>query len=255
MTQRVARSFLLLLICCSVVGVAQVTSDRVRVSEGFLQGLLIKKVDPVYPLLARQAHIQGTVVLQAVISKTGDVASVQVISGHPMLVAAAIEAAKQWKYRPYELNGVPVEVETTMRVNFTLSSKPPEGVEGSVPGGIPEGQPGGIVDADEASSSSASSVPQRIRVASRVEEQLRVSKVNPVYPADAKDQHIEGIVVLKVIVDQAGSVSQVELVSGHPLLATAAIEAVKQWKYQPYLLNQKPVEVETLVQVSFTLKS
>lgn len=96
------------------------TPQRVRVSQGVTQGLLIRKVTPVYPALARQARIQGTVVLQAEISKTGDIQNLQTISGHPMLAPAAIEAVKQWKYRPYILNGEPVEVETQITVNFTL---------------------------------------------------------------------------------------------------------------------------------------
>jgi protein TonB len=96
------------------------TPTRVRVSQGVTQGLLIRKVAPNYPPLARQARIQGTVVLQAQISKTGDIQNLQLISGHPMLAPAAIEAVKQWKYRPYILNGEPVEVDTQVTVNFTL---------------------------------------------------------------------------------------------------------------------------------------
>jgi periplasmic protein TonB len=97
------------------------TPQRVRVSSGVQSGLLVRKVNPSYPPLARQARIQGTVILQAEISKDGNITNLQLISGHPMLAPAAIEAVKQWKYRPYLLNGEPVEVETTIQVNFTLS--------------------------------------------------------------------------------------------------------------------------------------
>jgi protein TonB len=97
------------------------TPQRVRVSAGVTSGLLIRKVPPTYPPLARQARIQGTVLLQAQISKTGDIENLQLISGHPMLAPAAIEAVKQWKYKPYLLNGEPVEVETQVQVNFTLA--------------------------------------------------------------------------------------------------------------------------------------
>lgn len=97
------------------------TPQRVRVSSGVVSGLLVRKVNPVYPPLARQARIQGTVVLQAQISKDGNIENLQLISGHPMLAPAAIEAVKQWKYRPYLLNGEPVEVETQVQVNFTLA--------------------------------------------------------------------------------------------------------------------------------------
>src|SRR5438128_1779432 len=97
------------------------TPQRVRVSAGVTNGLLVKRVQPPYPPLARQARIQGTVVLQAEISKTGDIQNLRLISGHPMLAPAASAAVKQWKYKPYLLNGEPVEVETTVQVNFTLS--------------------------------------------------------------------------------------------------------------------------------------
>ena len=97
------------------------TPQRVRVSSGVQSGLLIRKVNPSYPALARQARIQGTVVLQAQISKDGNIENLQLVSGHPMLAPAAIEAVKQWKYKPYLLNGEPVEVETQVQVNFTLA--------------------------------------------------------------------------------------------------------------------------------------
>jgi len=97
------------------------TPQRVRVSLGVSQGLLIKKVQPNYPPLARQARIQGTVLLQAEISKDGTIENLRLISGHPMLAPAAIEAVKQWRYKPYLLNGEPVAVETQVQVNFSLS--------------------------------------------------------------------------------------------------------------------------------------
>lgn len=97
------------------------TPQRVRVSQGVTQGLVIHKVQPAYPPLARQARIQGSVTLQAEISKDGSIQNLRLISGHPMLAPSAIEAVKQWKYKPYILNGEPVEVETTITVNFTLA--------------------------------------------------------------------------------------------------------------------------------------
>jgi protein TonB len=97
------------------------TPQRVRVSQGVTQGLLLRKVQPAYPPLARQARIQGSVLLQAEISKDGSIENLHLISGHPMLAPAAIEAVKQWKYRPYILNGEPVEVDTQITVIFSLS--------------------------------------------------------------------------------------------------------------------------------------
>jgi protein TonB len=97
------------------------TPQRVRVSQGVSQGLIIKKVQPPYPPLARQARIQGQVILQAEISKDGTIENLRLVSGHPMLAPAAIEAVKQWRYKPYLLNGEPVAVETQVMVNFSLS--------------------------------------------------------------------------------------------------------------------------------------
>ena len=97
------------------------TPQRVRVSQGVSAGNLIKRVQPNSPPLARQARIQGQVVLQAEISKEGTIQNLQLISGHPMLAPAAIEAVKQWRYKPYLLNGEPVAVDTQVVVNFTLS--------------------------------------------------------------------------------------------------------------------------------------
>jgi len=97
------------------------TPQRVRVSQGVTQGMVIRRVEPSYPPLARQARIQGSVILQAEISKDGTIQNLRLISGHPMLAPAAIEAVKQWRYKPYFLNGEPVEVETQITVNFSLS--------------------------------------------------------------------------------------------------------------------------------------
>jgi periplasmic protein TonB len=93
---------------------------RIRVSTGVAVGLLQTKVEPVYPFIALRARIQGTVQLRAVISKDGTIENLQLIECHPMLVEAAINAVRQWKYRPYTLSGEPVEVETTVFVNFHI---------------------------------------------------------------------------------------------------------------------------------------
>jgi protein TonB len=85
------------------------------------EGDLVKKVLPAYPPLARSARIQGTVVLQAMISKQGTIENLRLSSGHPLLAPAAIEAVRQWRYRPYILNGEPVEVDTQITVNFSLA--------------------------------------------------------------------------------------------------------------------------------------
>lgn len=94
---------------------------RIRVSQGVSTGRLINKVEPVYPQLARGARVQGQVVLTAIISKDGTIQDLRVLSGHPLLVQAALDAVRQWRYKPYLLNGEPVEVETTVTVIFSLT--------------------------------------------------------------------------------------------------------------------------------------
>jgi TonB family protein len=200
----------------------------VRVSEGVMRSFRTEKVDPEYPPSARQQRIQGQVLLDVKIGASGEVENIKVISAHPLFAPPAIEAVKQWKYRPYLLNGNPVEVETKVSVSFTLSDDQALVIDSPLP-------------------------PQRVRVSSGVVSGLLVSKVNPIYPPDAREQAVQGVVVLQVEIDKEGNVQNVTLISGHPLLAPAAIDAVKQWKYTPYLLNGNPVNIDTQVQVNFTL--
>lgn len=104
-----------------IMPIAPVTVKRpVRLSH-MSEGDLVRKVVPTYPSLARSARIQGTVVLQAMISKLGTIENLRLVSGHPMLAPAAIEAVSHWRYRPYILNNEPVEVETQITVNFSLA--------------------------------------------------------------------------------------------------------------------------------------
>ncbi len=91
-----------------------------RVSR-VMEGNLVHRVQPEYPALAKMARVQGAVVLHAVISKQGTIEGLEVISGPPALVKAAVDAVRQWRYRPYYLNDEPVEVDTQVTVNFVLA--------------------------------------------------------------------------------------------------------------------------------------
>jgi len=93
----------------------------VRVSSMVVEGLIIRKTIPQYPPIPRAMGIQGTVVLQATISKSGTIENLHVISGHVMLQQAALDAVKTWRYKPYLLNDQPVEVETTVNVVFSIA--------------------------------------------------------------------------------------------------------------------------------------
>lgn len=134
------------------------------------------------------------------------------------------------------------------------------GVVGGVPGGIPGGQLGGVIGGIVNSTSNLAyipklqpAVPQRIRISQGVTAGMLIHKVEPPYPALAKQARVQGNVVLKAIIDREGNIEDLQLVSGHPMLVPAAIQAVKQWHYRPYLLNGVPVEVETNITVIFTL--
>ena len=96
------------------------TVQRMRLSQGVTKGMVVYRIEPTYPPLARQARIQGVVVLTAMIDKDGNIQNLRLVSRHPMLAPAAIDAVKHWRYKPFLLNGQPLEVETTVTVRFQL---------------------------------------------------------------------------------------------------------------------------------------
>ena len=148
------------------------------------------------------------------------------VSGRPILVPAAFDAVKQWRYRRYEVNGIPVRVETTVGVTFADESEPR--AEPSATGSPVS------VTADD----------MRARL---------VYRAFPVYPPLARQARIQGRVILRIVINQMGEVRDTELVSGHPMLAPAAVEAVKKWRYIPYESDGKAAEVQTEVRVIFSL--
>ena len=91
-----------------------------RVSQGVSQGLLVKRVQPSYPPQALQMRVQGTILLEASIAKDGSVTNVKALNGEPILTRSAVTAVRQWKYKPYLLDGEPVEIQTQITVNFNL---------------------------------------------------------------------------------------------------------------------------------------
>jgi len=188
---------------------------------------MVSRVEPVYPPLAQQARIQGVVKLMGTIGTDGHITHMEVISGHPLLVPAALEAVKQWVYTP-----IPTAGSTEIDVPFTLTGQePPIGVNLLTP--------------------RKSSAGATIRIGGQVQAAKLVSKVDPVYPQQAKDAGIEGTVTLEVTIGQDGHVQTVDPKEGHPLLAAAAADAVKQWVYKPTLFNETPCVVITTVSVTF----
>jgi TonB family protein len=159
----------------------------------------------------------------------------KVVSGPSTLSVAAIKAMKRWKYKPASwVTGSPNERQTFVAVTL---------VKGAAP----------KVQEVALGVSSCIPAPWRVRVSQTFMETLLLSRVEPIYPPEAQTEHVKGTVVVRVTVDKGGNVYKVENVSGPPVLVPAAIEAVKQWKYQPYLLNGEAIEVESTVEISFTL--
>ncbi len=184
---------------------------------------LIKKVDPVYPDEAKKAGVEGVVILEATIDTEGNVAKVKVLKGeHESLNKAAAEALKQWKYNPATLKGKPMPVNVTVTMKFKLDGKETEArkpAEGS-------GHPGPTV----------------------------IKKVHPTYPEEARKEGIEGTVILEATIDTEGNVSSVKVLKGGiDSLNTAAIEAVKQWKYEPVIVEGKAMPATFTVTIKFAL--
>jgi protein TonB len=102
------------------VAVPKASNQVLKISQGVSEGLVLKKVQPRYPSQALQLHMEGSVQLQATIGKDGSISNLKILSGEAMLARAAQDAVKQWKYKPYYLNGEPVEIQTQITVNFKL---------------------------------------------------------------------------------------------------------------------------------------
>ena len=251
---RLSLASIVLFLCLATRTAAQQETTAPReIPPDQVQSLLLKRVAPIYPPLARQARIQGTVILDIVIGKEGDVGKMQLFSGHPMLAPAAIEAVKQWKYRPYEEDGQSVEIKTTVQIKFTMQDTDPvQGVAGDAPGGLPSQS--SYVRVHPCETPADGSAPKRVRVSAPVIQGLVLEKVNPDYPEEARRQHVEGSVVMAIEIAKNGAVCDIALISGHPLLAPTAIDAVRQWRYKPYLLDGERVEVQSQAVVSFTLR-
>lgn len=202
----------------------------------------IKNQKPPYPEEAREQKLQGQVVVRAFVSETGDVESVEEVSGDPILVRAAMDAVKNWKFRPFIKNGKPEKVSTKLTFTFAFPQAIRDAKEPKTEG-----------NADAAASPAGAEVPKRARVPAGVTMGLIIHKVQPVYPSTARKAGIQGTVILRAVIDKDGKIANLRLVSGPDALVQAAIEAVRQWRYKPYMLLGEPVEVDTEIAVNFTL--
>lgn len=161
---------------------------------------------------------------------------------------------------------IPTSTGITAPVNKTEEAPPPPvgttgGVAGDVPGGMVGGVPGGVFGemlnsaliVPVLAKSPVPSTAKRMRIASRVAEANLIHDVAPQYPPEAGRARIEGTVVLMAVIGRDGAVKDVRIESGLPILAQAAIDAVKQWRYKPYMIEGEPVEVDSRITINFTL--
>jgi TonB family protein len=186
----------------------------------------IKHVDPVYPAAALEKKIQGMVRLEATTDTKGQVINIQAISSpDPLLIEAAIAAVKQWVYEPYIVKGEAKAVAFTVTVTFTLQDEPE------------------VKNDNNALARLQGAHKPRI-----------IKKVNPVYPEEALKKKIAGTVVIEATSDEKGLVIDTRIIkSPDPLLTDAAVAAVKQWVYEPYVINGKAKPVAFTVTVTFSL--
>ncbi|MGD0774735.1 MAG: energy transducer TonB [Candidatus Solibacter sp.] len=160
---------------------------------------------------------------------------------------------------------VPHEVVQIKEDELPPSSSGGGGVMGGIPGGVAGGTPGGVLGGIIGSVPTAALpppppppvkkdvAPKRITIGGNVQQAKLVRQPKPVYPPLAKQARISGVVHLAAVISKDGTIQDLKVISGHPLLIPSALEAVKQWVYQPTLLNGEPVEVSTQIDVNFTL--
>jgi TonB family protein len=209
---------------------------------------IIKMVQPVYPEEARKQGIEGMVILEATADANGKVQKVNVLRGVGGLNQAAMDAVKQWTYEPMIINGKPMPVVFTVTVRFTLKDKAgKEGVEGGVKGGVEGGVAGGVTGGV------AGGVEGGVKGGGAAPQPKLIKMSHPVYPEEARKQGIEGDVVVEATLGVDGKVKEAKVVRSVAALDQAALDAVKQWVYEPVIIEGKPKTVKFTVTVRFKL--
>lgn len=204
-----------------------------------------KRVIPQYPPEALQAKISGDVILAVLYSTRGEVTWCGRILGDPILVKTAMQAVAQWKFKPIKEQGKEIRGITYVGFDFHASEAR---ILTYFPFGIWEESP-------ESTLTSGKPAVARVRVRSGVVAGTKVGGPNPVYPATAKHDRVQGAVVLRAVIDKQGHISMLQVMqSPREDLSISSIEAVKKWQYKPYTLEGQAVEVETTITVNYTLR-
>ena len=176
-------------------------------------------------------------------------AAVQIVKVRPQVHLMDAGKLMQPKVIPKEVKIIKEEAEPDMGA---------VGAVGGVPGGVAGGSMGGVLGGVLGGVGTAPPPPKPkptgpVRIGGNVQAAKLVNRITPIYPPLARQTRISGTVRLHAIISKDGSIQQLEVISGHPLLQQAALDAVRQWRYQPTLLNGEPVEVDTTIDVIFSL--
>ena len=247
---------------------APVAGKPVRVSSGVEAGMAISMPTPVYPAEARAAKIQGVVVLHAIISKTGEVEDLAVVSGPPMLTASALDAVRQWRYKPYLLNGEPTAVETTITVNYALAGEPttrPTAGPGPVSPFGPAGPSANVPIRIATAAAKTDAAGDRVyKVGGGVISPRPIYTVEPEFTDAARKAKLSGTVVVSLIVDKEGNPEDVHVVRDDFVktetnagaiagMDQQAVDAVSQYRFKPATEDGGPVAVDLNVEVNFRI--
>jgi len=225
---------------------AQQPNGPVRIANGVMAGQIVTRVNPVYPQEAKDQGIQGAVVLHAIIATDGTVQELTVISGPPELQKSAIEAVKQWVYKPYLLNGDPKEVETTITVNFSLGNPPPQQMSDAT-----AQQPRSQTYEYALAKAPDGDV---YKVGGSVHPPVLLSAPDPQYTEAARKAKLSGNVIVGLVVDSSGEPQNVRVVRGlGNELDGKAVEAVQQYKFKPATKDGEPVSADLKVAVNFQI--
>jgi TonB family protein len=219
---------------------------------------LLKKIQPAYPEEARKKGIEGVVILEAKADEKGNVVDARILKSVPELDQAAVDALKQWKYQPMIIKGKPMPILFTVTVKFALDKDKKKGVvsgvEGGVVGGVKGGVQGGVAGGVVSEKELEEFAEGAVKVEGDINPPRLLKKANPVYPEEARKKGIEGVVILCCRTDEQGNVVGAKILKSIPELDQAAIDALKQWKYEPMIIEGKPSPLIFTVTIRFQLK-
>lgn len=187
-----------------------------------------------YPLAVPDPNLGGTILVEVAISQAGDVERAKAIKGEKELYGCAVDAIKQWKFEPYKKKGNPRKVSTVVAMGFF----PAEKLSADL----------GVVQPTSDRGDN-----RIVQLSEPAAESLLVLRVQATYPPQAIQMRLQGQARLRVIIGKDGTVRDLKLVSAHPVLAGAAMDAVRQWRYEPYKISGEPAEVQTSVNLNFIL--